>query len=97
MNRKPYLQDFPDHISNDDPAAIEGSVTADRTVAQRDRFHTREFGQRPDAPKMVAMIKPLIKGSQHTPLYDLERIVGIAIGCARPREKVDIKICRQSW
>jgi hypothetical protein len=96
-NRKPFSHNYPRHLINADPTHGDGSVQHERDVALRDRFHEREFGQRPDAPKMVARIKPLVRQGDFTQLYDLERVIGIAIGCARPREKVDIKICRQSW
>lgn len=81
----------------EDPRKHGGTVLAvDRSTLARDGFHNRELGDRPDAPKTVPRIKPLVRGVEYTQLYDLERIIGIAIGCARPREKVDIKICRQS-
>jgi hypothetical protein len=93
--RKPLCQPF----HNQDPSRTDGSDgewSNSRDVSIRKRYYDREYGQTPDHPKLVAYIKPFKRDDQDPRLYDWYRVFAVAISSARPHEKVDIRISRQS-
>jgi hypothetical protein len=62
----------------------------------REQFHDQTFGMKAGVKKMVPRIKPYIPDDVNPRLYDKVRVFAVAVGCARPHEMVDIKICRQA-
>lgn len=110
--RKPYLNGWQNevedgtlilHPPNIDPsyspeegagAGVEPPSTMD--AKRRKRYHDQVFGQRPDAPKIVPLIKPYVRDDIAPRMFDCVRVFGIAVTSARPHEMVDIKISRQT-
>ena len=83
--------------ANVDPGkASPGDYKLTGDAQARKKFNDREYGQRKDHDKCVALIKPYKRDDQFPRLYDWYRVFAIAISSARPREAVDIRICRQA-
>ena len=81
-----------------DPASTDLTVVFkdSRDTDLRRNFYNREYGQAVGSPKTVALIKPYKRDDEQPRLYDWYRVFAVAISSARPREKVDIRISRQS-
>ena len=95
--------------TNRDPGTIageDGKWSLSKDSQARKRFSDREYGQPrgydrdsqtfKDIEKCVALIKPFKEDDEENRLYDRYRVFAIAISSARPREAVDIRICRQA-
>jgi hypothetical protein len=65
-------------------------------ASAREKLHSQAFGMRQGHTKLVPRIKPYFEDEVNFRLYDHQRVFAVAVGCARPHEMVDIKICRQS-
>jgi hypothetical protein len=85
-NVKPTFID----VQNDNILELE------KDSATREKYHNQVYGQPKNSDKVVARIKPYWKDEEYPRMYDQVRVFAYAIGCARPHEMVDIKICRQS-
>lgn len=82
---------------NIDPGVIQrDDYKLSSDALARKKFNDREYGQRKDHEKCVALIKPYKRDDADPRLYDWYRVFAIAISSARPREAVDIRICRQA-
>lgn len=88
---------------NCDPASIDrggarGPVdwSLDKDSQQRQKFFDQQYGDRKQREKMVALIKPYKRDDDEPRIYDWYRVFAVALCSARPREKVDIRICRQA-
>lgn len=80
-----------------DPRPVSCSTAKlSKDEESREAFNERSFGMKDGIKKMVPRIKPYIPDDSCPRMYDKMRVFAIAIGCARPHEMVDIKICRQS-
>jgi hypothetical protein len=80
----------------------ETSTPQERAANARGRFNDLQYGIKPqsyspsDKAKSVARIKTYMPDTKCPRMYDKVRVFGRAIGTARPREMLDIQICRQS-
>jgi hypothetical protein len=87
---------------NLDPCTIEASAAAgvnwslDKDSLQRKQFFDQQYGDRKGRDKVVAQIKPYKRDDDAPRIYDWYRVFAVALCSARPREKVDIRICRQA-
>jgi len=78
------------------------STPQERAANIRGRFNDLQYGIKPqsyspsDKAKSVARIKTYMPDTKCPRMYDKVRVFGRAIGTARPREMLDIQICRQS-
>ena len=62
----------------------------------REELHTKVYGMQAGEDKIVPRIKPYFEDDVNFRMYDQMRVFAVAVGCARPHEYVDIKICRQA-
>ena len=88
----------PIQAGNADPGAQDMGTAykLSKDAQARKKFSDREYGQANDRTKCVALIKPYKRDDVDPRLYDWYRVFAIAISSARPREAVDIRICRQA-
>lgn len=85
-------------LENADPGKREEHDTAQlsRESQTRKRFYDREYGTTPGTTKCCALVKPYRMDEDNPRVYDWYRCFAVALSSARPREKVDIRICRQA-
>ena len=70
--------------------------TTEARAEKRQKFHDRQYGNTPTHHKMVPQIKPYREDEEHPRLYDWHRVFARAMCNARPNERFDIQISRQS-
>jgi hypothetical protein len=89
-------------VLNFDPSRAELAAAAavdwnlDKDSLQRKQFFDQQYGDRKGREKVVAQIKPYKRDDDAPRIYDWYRVFAVALCSARPREKVDIRICRQA-
>jgi hypothetical protein len=91
-NRSPFV----DWLDDNRPDDADTGVALQQDAADRQRYHSKIYGQPKGQEKVVPRIKPYIKDVNNPRIYDQMRVFAVAMSCARPHEMVDIKICRQS-
>ena len=102
-HRKPRIKDAAAKIVlNADPSKADLAAASsvdwnlDKDSQQRKMFFDQQYGDRKNREKVVAQIKPYKRDDEAPRLYDWYRVFAVALCSARPREKVDIRICRQA-
>lgn len=85
-------------VENKDPTKNSQHDTAalSREAETRKRFYDAEYGTSTGTHKCCALIKPYKLDEENPRIYDWYRCFAVALSSARPREKVDIRICRQA-
>ena len=78
-----------------DPAGGE-EWAWDQETGLRKRFFDQQYGQKKGVEKVVPLIKPYKRDDYDPRIYDWYRVFAVALCSARPREGVDIRICRQA-
>lgn len=71
-------------------------IHLEASAKDREKMQDRSYGLRNGEMKMVPRIKPYFVDEVNPRMFDRMRVFAVAIGCARPHEFVDIKICRQA-
>jgi hypothetical protein len=84
----------PSTVDHARPASVDWSL--DKDSLQRKQFFDQQYGDRKGREKVVAQIKPYKRDDEEPRIYDWYRVFAVALCSARPREKVDIRICRQA-
>jgi hypothetical protein len=87
LGRLPDLQKNPRGANDFDP---------DRETGLRRKFFDQQYGQKKGVEKVVPLIKPYKRDDRDPRIYDWYRVFAVALCSARPREGVDIRICRQA-
>lgn len=94
VDGKFYLNFDPSNIDDSGKRNVDWSL--DKDSLQRKQFFDQQYGDRKGREKVVAQIKPYKRDDENPRIYDWYRVFAVALCSARPREKVDIRICRQA-
>ena len=78
-----------------DPAGPD-PFKEEKDTALRKQFYDQQYGQKKGTEKVVGLIKPYKRDDRDPRIYDWYRVFAVALCSARPREGVDIRICRQA-
>ena len=68
----------------------------DPNARKRQKHHDKQYGNTPSHMKMVPLLKAYREDEENPRLYDWHRVFARAMCTARPNERFDIQISRQS-